>query len=68
MTRWAAIWIVLLALPASFEAWTLLNDVPSDTLSAQVWALLDAQPLAAIPLALFLGWLAVHWLGRRDRE
>lgn len=64
MTRWAAIWIALLALPASFEMWTLLNDVPGDTLSAQVWALVDAHPLAKAAVGAFLAWLAVHWLRR----
>lgn len=68
MTRWAAVWIALLALPASFEVWTLLNDVPADTLSHQVWTLLEAQPVAAVPLAAFLAWLAVHWLGGRGKR
>lgn len=67
MTRWAAIWIALLALPASFEAWTLLNDTPGDTLSFQVWSALEAYPALGLPLALFLGWLAMHWLGGRGR-
>lgn len=65
MTRWRAAWAVLLAIPASFEVWTLVNASPNDTLSAQVWALLDAHPILGIPLALFLAWLTAHWLGRK---
>ena len=66
-TIYYAIWIAVLALPASLEVWTLVNGTPGDTLSAQVWTLLDAHPTAAFPIAAGLIWLAVHLLGRRGQ-
>lgn len=62
--RWAAIWIAALLVPASLEVWALTTATPGDTLSAQVWALVDAYPAFKIVIGAGLVWLGIHWLRR----
>lgn len=63
--RYTVAWVALLGALAGLEVAALVDDGSGDTLSEHVWALLDAQPLLAVPLVGVLGWVTVHLVGGR---
>lgn len=71
--RWSAFWLALGLVAAAGEAAALAVDGSRDSLSAQVWYVLDLSPWVwSVSVAIFAGgaaWLAVHFFGhRRSRD
>jgi hypothetical protein len=68
--RWAAFWALLSATAAVGEGVAIYENGSTDSLSAQVWYVLDLSPAVwSIGLILFAGvgvWLVQHFFfGRR---
>lgn len=66
MSKWRWFWIFWIALFFAIEIPAVLNDEPDDTLSEQVWALIDLGSLFWFAVAALLVWLLYHflWEGR----
>ena len=62
MSRWRWLWISLLAVVLTFEFVAIFNDEDGDTISENVWALLDLSWLLWVVMAGFLAWLTTHFL------
>ena len=49
---------LLVALPfALWEAWTIANDLPHDTISETIWRFNKSMPLVPFVFGVFTGWL-----------
>lgn len=68
MSKWRALWIGLLVIVLTFEFIAIFNDEPGDTISENVWALLDLSWLLWMVFGAALTWLVVHFLLPKVRK
>lgn len=50
-------WMLVAAVFGLYEAWTIANKHPHDTISEAVWRLTKGMPLIPYAFGIFTGWL-----------
>ena len=61
MNRTKVFTIVIIIIALIYEAWTLMNDVPGDTISEAMWDIGKSMPAFPWLLGMVKGLLAGHF-------
>jgi len=55
---------LLLVLAVGWEVWTLVNNIPGDTISEVVWAVTHENPIIVLAVGILIG----HWFWQRKQK